>query len=205
MAWKGHRLFFLPATFFFFSRLFFSSRDFFFSSRDLFFLSRLFFFFSRQFFFLARLFFFLMCAHVLTLYYRRVWLKFQNGGLQYHRSIRTKPGSPSSEGMRVMWYVIPAALRNNDGFGFYKEMYERFSRSRNSNFTATIKLRLTYLVPVCIFLLSALTRGVKSSGSRWGHYSGKKIHTGTRYVSLSFIVAVKFEFRDRLNLSYISL
>ena len=59
--------------------------------------------------------------------------------------------------------------------------------------------------PTFSLFLWGRVSGVKSSGSCWGRYSGKKIHTETRYVSLSFIVDIKFEFRDRLNLSYISL
>ena len=38
-----------------------------------------------------------------------------------------------------------------------------------------------------------------SSGAHWNCDSSKEINTGTRYVSLSFIIPVNFEFRDRLK------
>ena len=43
------------------------------------------------------------------------------------------------------------------------------------------------------------TGSVISSGARWNCDSSKEINTGTRYVSLSFIIPVNFEFRDRLK------
>ena len=43
------------------------------------------------------------------------------------------------------------------------------------------------------------TGSVISSGARWNCDSSKEINTGTRYVSLSFIIYVNFEFRDRLK------
>ena len=49
------------------------------------------------------------------------------------------------------------------------------------------------------FLHYAPTGSVLSSGESWNCYSGKKIHTETRYVSLSFITQVHFEFWDRLK------
>ena len=81
-----------------------------------------------------------------------------------------------------------------------------FSLARNSKFTGIIKLKLTYLVPVFIsLLLSQFQRAPLditlpvSSGAHWNCDSSKEINTGTRYVSLSFIIPVNFEFHARLK------
>ena len=89
---------------------------------------------------------------------------------------------------------------------FGTDLWRYFRDKRDCDFRENSPWRCYDRVPLrratggpSFFLLYAPTGSVISSGASWNCCNGKKIHTETRYVSLSFITQVNFEFWDWLK------
>ena len=123
---------------------------------------------------------------------------------------------PDTSCMTELWdteennrYLVETKLDDVTRLWIAKKCIGDFSRSQDSKFTWIIKLKL-YIPCFCVYFLAAVAIVsshswskcfARASGASWNCYSGNKIHTETRHVSLSFIIQVNFEFWDLLKIS----